>query len=250
MACDEIIMSADAEIGDAGKYETVIEPWVRDAYVEIANRRKTVPADLALGMLDPAVEVLLVETDVSRQFVLRSRLDQLRKEKSFHISKVIKPAGKPGIFTGQSGRELGFVSYLAADRAAVANIWKLPRESIADDPSLDGQWRPVRLYIKGPITPQSMDQAQAMLQSQIRDRDVNFICVWIDSAGGSPAYSLNLANFLASQDSSKRRTVAYIPGEARGDAAFIALACDHIVMHPQAILSGSAPLRSRETTSA
>ena len=168
MACDEIIMSADAEIGDAGKYETVIEPWVRDAYVEIANRRKTVPADLALGMLDPAVEVLLVETDVSRQFVLRSRLDELRKEKSFQISKVVKPAGKPGIFSGwQTGRRRAgaFVSYLAADRAAVANIWKLPRESISDDPSkarTASGGHDVGCYIKGQsITPHLTDQVQS-----------------------------------------------------------------------------------------
>ena len=67
---------------------------------------------------------------------------------------------------------------------------------------------------------------------------MNFICVWIDSPGGSPADSLNLANYLAGLDSNKRRTVAYIPNEARGDAAFVAFACDQIVMLPTAILGG------------
>lgn len=239
MSCDEIIMSDEAEIGDAARYETVIEPWVRDAYVEIANRRKTIPADLALGMLDPAVEVMLVETDASREFVLKSRVGQLHKEKSFNRGKTVKPAGRPGVFSGRVGRELGFVSALAADRQAVARIWKLPREVLADDPAPEGNWRAVRLYVKGPISSKLTDQVQKLIANEIRDRDVNFLCIWIDSPGGSPADSLNLANFLASQDSSKRRTVAYIPGEARGDAAFIALACDHIVMHPTATLGGN-----------
>jgi len=239
MACDEIIMREDAEIGEAGKYEVAIEPWVRDAYVEIANRRKTIPADLALGMLDPAVEVLLVETDTSRELVLASRLAELRKQKSFETSKVIKPAGQPGNFTGQQGRELGFVSYLAADREAVAKIWKLPRETIVDDPGLAGDWRPVRVDVKGPIDEKQVERLQKTIEVQIREHDANFLCLWIDSAGGSPADSLNLANFLAGQDSSKRRTVAYIPREARGDAAFVALACDQIIMHAGATLGGS-----------
>jgi membrane-bound serine protease (ClpP class) len=248
MACDEIIMRDDAEIGEAGKFEQVIEPSMRNAYVEIANRRKTIPADLALGMLDPALEVLVVETDVSRELVLSDRLPELRKNKSFQASKVIKPAGKPGLFSGRQGRELGFVSYLAADRADVAKIWKLPREAVADDPSIDGQWRPVRVYLKGPVRPKMMDQLQSMIQNQIRDHDANLICLWIDSPGGSPTDSLNFANYLASLDPSKRRTVAYIQREARGDAALVALACDHVVMHAGAELggSGAAPITDED----
>ena len=35
------------------------------------------------------------------------------------------------------------------------------------------------------------------------------------------------------------RTVAYVPAEARADAALIALACDQLVMNHDAILGGS-----------
>ncbi|HEX3872233.1 MAG TPA: hypothetical protein VHV77_17430 [Pirellulales bacterium] len=239
MACDEIIMSEDAEIGDAGKNEATITAPMRNAYVEIANRRKTIPADLAVGMLDSTVEVDEVETDVSREFVLSTRLDELRKEKSFESSKVVKPAGQPGLFTGRRARELGFVSYLAADRSDIAKIWKLPREALQDDPSLEGEWRAARFYVKGPITAESAARLQQLLRTQLKDEPINFICLWIDSPGGAPTESMNLANFIASLDSTQQRTVAYIPGAARGDAAFIALACDQIVMHPGATLGGA-----------
>ncbi len=49
MACDEIVMSPEAEIGKAGEFETVIEPSVRSAYVEIASRRMSIPSDVAPG---------------------------------------------------------------------------------------------------------------------------------------------------------------------------------------------------------
>ncbi len=104
---------------------------------------------------------------------------------------------------------------------------------------LDGQLRPVRVAVKGPISKALAEQLQNLINGQIRSNEVNLICLWIDSPGGSPDDSINLANFLEGLDSSERRTVAYIPNEARGDAAFIALACDHIVMHPGAILGGS-----------
>ena len=79
-----------------------------------------------------------------------------------------------------------------------------------------------------------------MIEGQIRDRDVNFVCLWIDSPGGSVTDAMRLADFLAFQlDPSKVRTVAYVPHEARSDAAIVALACDQLVMHPRAVLGGS-----------
>lgn len=239
MACDEIILGENAEIGNAGITEKSIKPSMRDAYVEIANSRKTIPADVALKMLDPAIELLLVETDVSREFVRGDRLQELKRKKSFGEPKVIIPAGKPGVFSAAKAREYGFASYLARDRQAVANALSLPAKAVDEDFSLDGQLRPVRIAVKGPISKALAEQIQNLVNSQIRSNEVNLICLWIDSPGGSPDDSINLANFLEGLDAAERRTVAYIPNEARGDAAFIALACDHIVMHPGAILGGS-----------
>src|SRR5262249_47292340 len=60
-----------------------------------------------------------------------------------------------------------------------------------------------------------------------------------DSPGGSLVESMNLVNFLADLDRAKVRTVAYVPAEARGDSALIAMACDQLVMNHNAILGGS-----------
>jgi len=238
MACDEIVMSPEAEIGKAGEFERVIEPHMRNSYVGIANRRMNIPSDVALALLDPAAELVMVETDVSREYVLSSRLDELRKKKSFENPKVIKPAGQPGLFSGTMAWELGFVKSLASDRGDVAKALGLPRDAVEEDPSLDGDWRPVRIDIKGPITAKLTEQVQGQIQSQIHEQGANFFCLWIDSAGGSATDSINLANFLASLDPGQQRTVAYIPAQARADAAFIALAADHIVLHPTAVLGG------------
>ncbi|HVX15413.1 MAG TPA: NfeD family protein [Pirellulales bacterium] len=239
LACDEIIMGEEAQLGDAGKSESVINASERSAYAEIANSRRTVPADVALKMLDPSVDLRLVETDVSREFVRADRLPELRKEKSIAKEVPLIPAGKPGLFNGERARELGFVSYLANDRQAVAKALGLPASAVEEDLALGGAVRPVLIAVKGPISAALTDQIQNVVQTQIHDHDVNLLCFRIESPGGSPNDSINLANYLNGINAAERRTVAYIPTEARGDAAYIALACDQIVMRPQAVLGGS-----------
>ncbi|MEM9186820.1 MAG: NfeD family protein, partial [Planctomycetota bacterium] len=73
---------------------------------------------------------------------------------------------------------------------------------------------------------------------EIKKRGVNWIGLRIDSGGGDMESCLRLADSLASLDSREVRTVAYVPGEAAGGAAVVALACDQLIMHEGAYLGG------------
>ncbi|MCX7427568.1 MAG: hypothetical protein NTW96_18305 [Planctomycetia bacterium] len=238
LACDEIIMAPDASIGSAGIDEKTIADVMLAGYREIANRRRTVPVELALGMLDPSREVLEVETDVSREFVTPEGLAELRQRRTIAGQKVVIPKGEPGQFTGEQARRLGFVSYLATDRRAAARALELPPESLEEDLSLVEKWHAIQVHLKGPLDAEKITQAERLISDAIQQQGVNFICLWIDSPGGSPADSVRLASFLADLSPSKVRTVAYVPSEARSDAAVVALACDQVVMGPDAVLGG------------
>lgn len=242
LACEEIVMAPDAELGAAGVDERAdegIDPAVRSGYREIAERRRTMPPEVALGMLDKDLEVLMVETEVSTEFVLRPQLEKLRSKRAIQSEKVLIPAGELGLFSGRDARKLGFVKYLAADRRALAKAIGVPSASLQEDPSLAGGWRPVRIALKGIITPQAVSRVQKTIADQIASEETNFICLWIDSPGGSLADSVTLANYLAGLDRSKVRTVAYLPEAAHGDAALVAVACDDVVMERDAVLGGS-----------
>ena len=240
IACQEIVMAKDASIGAAGIDEPVITPTLRAAYTEIANRRRTVPAIVALGMLDPALEVLDVETETGSEFVTREGLAQLKKHRATKEPVVVKPAGETGEFKSTEARRLSIARYLAANRRELVLRSELPPAVVENDPSLEGGWRAVRVDLRGPLRADAVRQVQNLIEEQIRERDVNFVCLWIDSPGGSVADTMDLANFLAfGLDPSKVRTVAYVPVQARSDAAIVALACDQLVMHPRAVLGGS-----------
>ncbi len=237
LACEEIVMAPDAEMGDAGCDETVLSPFVRSGYKEIAEARRTIPANVALAMLDRDLKVYKVVTEVGTEYALEDDFAKIKERHVIQSQEELKP--RPFLFDGRRGRELGFVSYLADDRADLARSLKLLAQAVQDNPALVGGWRPVQVDLKRAINAKDISIVQRKIEDQIRENDVNLVVLWIDSDGGSYSDSLRLAGYLAGLKSSQVRTVAYIPRSARGDAALIALACNQIVMNPQAKLGGS-----------
>ncbi len=241
LACEEIIMHPDAQLGDAGIDDNTIDPTIRSAYREIANRTRTIPSPVALGMLDRRLETFQVETPGGNRYVLADEIDQLKQETAISSIDTIIPTGEMGKFTGRELRlQYGWVSRLAKDRTELASVLELSGERLLATPSMnDGQWKPIQIKIAGAIDASTRLRVQRGIEDFRNMQDVNFICLWLDSPGGSPADSLSLAHYLADLADSQIRTVAYIPVEARADAALIAFACDETVMHKNALMGGS-----------
>jgi membrane-bound ClpP family serine protease len=241
MACDEIVMAPDAEIAVAGADEDTITPTIRFTYKDIASRKRRIPDAAAMALVDPALELLRVETEYSTEYVTRDQLAEL-KEKKHAIDgaeEILIRAGEPGRFTGREARRHGFVSYLGENLRDVARAMNIRPESIREDPSLGANWVAARVNLVGPISGEAVNRAQRMIEDAIRQRGVNFICLWLDTEGGAPEESARLAVFLATVlDAAEVRTVAYVPKTAGADAALIALACDELVMAPRAVLGG------------
>ena len=244
LACEEIVMNPEAEIGEAGidEKEREIEPGVIRFYEQIAAARRTVPEAIALGMLDRRQEVLKVETDQGIEFVVKDDLEKLKREHAIVSEETLVARGSLGSFTGREGREFGFVKLLAANRDALARGLALPLQAVMEDQALVGDWRPVMINLDGPITPRMVRQIQTLIGREIDEHGVNWIGLRIDSTGGDLEDSLRLAGTLAELDANEVRTIAYVPMEATGGAAMVALSCDQLVMQPDAQLGGSGSL--------
>jgi membrane-bound ClpP family serine protease len=242
MACDDIAMPGDAQFGPVGPQPEPIGETERSEYTKIAGGRRTrIPAEVALWLLDPSRKVLKVETlKEGRQYVTREELERLRDRLTITSEEELRAlVDQPGQLSGDEARELEFVSYKPDTRQDVAKWLKLPPEAMVEDLSLVQQWQAVQVSLQGEIQSGMVTQTIRLIEDQTRLGEKNFVCVWIDSEGGSLTESLRLADFLANGlDPGKIRTVAYVPKQARADAALIALACDQVVMHPQAELGG------------
>jgi membrane-bound serine protease (ClpP class) len=247
LACEEIVMAADAVLGPANADEPAVDDAIRAAYVQIATRRRTVPPAVAVALIDPAATVTRVSTDDGEQFVAAGDVEAIRQKSAVLDVEELTPV--PLALTGRRARELGFVRMLARTPAELARSLGVDERVLAIDPSLDGGWKAAQVVLAGPITADSVARARQQIERAIAD-GANFLCLRVDSAGGSPEQSLVLANRLAALDPARVRTVAYVPRQARGDAALVALACDQLVMHPDAVLGGEgdAAIGGRQAT--
>jgi membrane-bound serine protease (ClpP class) len=238
MACDEIMMPADAELGpvEAG----AIGPAEPEVYKRIAQSRRTVPVEIALWLLNPSREVWRVETLSGREFVSPSELKDLNQDEfvkpAEKLSELIE--GPPGRLTGKEARRFDCVSNMPSRPDDVAEQLGLPADVMVEDPSMTGNWRPMGVTLEGPITAARIAEAQKLIEEGTAG-GANFVCLLIDSGGGSLINSVELAKTLSSLDPNEVRTVAYVPVKARSDAALIALACNQLIMGPQARLGGS-----------
>jgi membrane-bound ClpP family serine protease len=234
LACEEIVMPADASLGPANAREPLIDDAMRAAYREIAARRKTVPPAIALALLDPAARVVRVSTDDGEQFAEAAELPAVRARAAVLDTEALEPV--PLVLSGRRARELGIVRLLGGTAEEVARGLGLAGAALAADAAA-GEWKPAIVAMNGPVTADAVARTRTRIAQAIA-AGATLVCLRIDSPGGAPEQSLVLATWLAELDQARVRTVAYVPRQARADAALIALACEDLVMHPEATLGG------------
>ena len=201
LACEQIIAHPDAELGRAGLAEDALDPTVRSGYVEIAERRRTIPKAVVLGMLDPQLAVSRVQTQDGVRFVLSDELDELQKQSAVRSVEQVIPAGQLGNFTGTELRlKYGLASHLVRDRLQLASALQLPAGGVEEDPTLGVGRRAVRVDLTGPIKPDTVNWVERGIREKVEQEQVNFVCLVIDSPGGSPEDSMRLAAYLSSLD--------------------------------------------------
>lgn len=235
LACEEIVIAPDATIGPANVADPLVDAATRAAYAEVAGRRKTAPEALALALVDPAARPVRVSTDDGEQVVDAAELPALRGRAAVLDEEPLGPV--PLGLVGRKARELGLARMLARTPAELARGLGLADSALVDDPALDGGWRGMEVVLSGALSADLVSRTKKRIADAVA-AGKNFVCLRIDSPGGDPEQALVLAAFLAGLDASQVRTVAWVPREARGDAALVATACDELVMAPGAVLGG------------
>lgn len=242
LACDEIAIAPEAELGEAGIDEAPdrpVEPGIVSIYQQIATTGGAVPAAVAASLVDARLEVMRVETEDRIQYVPRDEVAAIGATRTLVKQDQLTPAGSMALFTGRQARELGFARYLATNVDVLARSLQVPVRSLEEDQSLLADWRPVVIDLAGPITSRAARRVSTLIGSEIDSAGVNWIGLRIDSPGGDLESCVQLAQALAELARQEVQTVAYVPAEATGVAALVALSCDRLVMQPGAHVGGS-----------
>ncbi|MCA9039772.1 MAG: hypothetical protein KDA65_05420 [Planctomycetaceae bacterium] len=253
LACKEIIMHPDAELGDLGRGRALDQDEQRSLLSLIQKRlNPKVNEALLKGFMDPQVAVLKVNIEqgnngVTSKVVTTTELKQLQNS-GVTISDIetIKEAGTPGILTGTHARALDvLVSKIARERSDLVSIFNLPPEALRESLSVGGEQQAIRLKLNDVIEPVIGNYLFRQIDRAVK-QGKNIIIIEIDSPGGYLKTSIDLADKLASLDSDKVLTVAYVPKQAISGAAIVALGCDQIYMHPSALIGDAGPIEMRQ----
>lgn len=267
LSAGELIVGDSVDFGNAGIDEKRITPAMRQAYLDVGRR---FPEQIVLKMLDPALELWEAETTEGILWTDQQGIQKYREAGTLvqEPEKPLIPAGTPGLFSATQARQpLGIVDYLTNSREGEISLAQglgIKPDQISFAKPYSDTGRAVRIDLNGPITTAKVNEVERQIRKATEESTsflaaatgqttegeppADFICLWIDSSGGSLADSLNLANFLAHDlDPMKVRTVAYVPHFARSDAAIIALACQEVVVGPGAIFGGSGEKVFSET---
>jgi len=240
LACEKIVMAKDAELGAAGINEkSPIENAIRSAYTEYPARHRTVPPAIALGLLDKDLAVFRVTPveNTGVRYETAADLAKLRDQGAVSKEETFFQPGDPHLLSGAKMRECLFATHLAGSRHELAVALQLPQAALQQDVTPEEGWKPLRIDVTGPIHKQAVNWIVSSLEEHKRKRDFNLLVLHLDTGGGDLSESNRLAEHLVSVGEAIH-TVAFVNREALSDAALVALACNELVMHPQATLGG------------
>ncbi|WP_425618258.1 NfeD family protein [Anatilimnocola sp. NA78] len=237
LACEQIVMAKEAELGAAGVDEKLLDETMRGAYREFAQRRRTLPAAIALGMLDSELEVFKVSTNDGIRYEASEALAGLRAQGVVTKEETVFRAGETHTLSGNEMRFHGFATHLVEDKSTLAAALQLPPTALRALAVPEEGWRPIRVDIDGPVTNQKVSWVKRVVEDHRQKNDFNLLCLFITSGGGNITESMELASFLAELDKDVR-TVAFVPRQALADAGLIAWACDDLIIGDNVTIGG------------
>jgi len=252
LACREIVLHPDAELGDIGRGQPV-DPVDASFVLDLVDKRHNPKVNSAIvrSMLDPQVSLLRARIgegpNAALRFVTAEELKQLRTTTTEPIStEPVKEAGVPGLYSGSKARRLDMlVSGVAETRQDLASIYNLPSSALRPDATAGKAPKVAYIKIDGIIEP-IIEQFVIRQVDRAVASGANLIIFEIDSPGGLLLSSEQLAFHIAELDPKKVRTVAYIPEQALSGAALISLGCDEIYLDPDARIGDAAPIETRD----
>ena len=241
LACHDIVMAPDAELGDFGRGQDLADDE-QNFILSVVDRRRNgrVSRGVARAMMTPAASLMRVTVEdgagqSEQRFLTESELRILQGQNVvISNSERIKEAGSPGLFNASDAQQAGFlVTGVKNSRRDVIALYGLPMEAMRDQVTSDAPVKAQVIEVHDMIEPILGEFVMREMRKAI-SKGANLLIFDIDSPGGFLHVSEELALAISDLDPGKVTTVAWIRRDAISGAAVTALGCDHIVMHPEA----------------
>tara|TARA_R110002073_G_scaffold8761_9_gene46920 strand:+ start:1313 stop:3688 length:2376 start_codon:yes stop_codon:yes gene_type:complete len=239
LASDLLIVSTSGVIANATKNETSSDETIEVSYRSIAARRGLFPPEVVTALTDPGIALARVtKVDGSEVFAAGEALNQLRASGEITSETIWSTAESPLRIDANQLRTARIASGIVNRDDQAAELLDLAAINPLDAKQTLGDPVGVLMEMVGSINSGRSRRWQSNLTATLESGEINTWVVSIDSPGGSLSQSATLAAWFAQPDPPLQTVAGYVQGEARGDAALIAIACRPLYMNPNAKLGG------------
>ena len=239
IASEALVTTQNAVLGNASADEESPDPTIRLTYESIAERRGLFPKPMVAALVDPGLELAeITRLGGEQEFVTTSKLAELRKEGKILSENVISPAGTPLQLDARTLRRARISAGLVNSFEQASEVLDLAELKPLQQAGVLGAANGVLLEITGSIVPGRVQRWQSNLNATLTSDEINTWLISIDSTGGDLNGSMTLAGWFSKPEPPLRTVAGFINGEARGDAAVLALACKPLLMGPDATIGG------------
>ena len=237
LAANQLALAPGTSIGDAGIDEERIDDWLSGIYLGLSAERGRLPPPMVASMLDSSLGLArVVKNDEPPLFVGMAELEDI-EAKGSTVTNVLAQIGQRAILPAEKLQAFSLINLVPKTKKDLERELGVAQGALKYRMSDTRQWKAVQLEL-----PYSVDEKAErwFIRSLLRSRadEVNLVVVTIDESVGEAAGCLAIAQQLAELRKQDVQTVAFVRGDARGAVGIIALACDHLIMSPEATLGG------------
>jgi membrane-bound serine protease (ClpP class) len=240
LASDVLVMGPQGAIGDASAGESSMDETIALSYQAIAERRAVFPPAVVTALVDPGAELAMVDNVAGGQMLVAGdELRELRDAGDVLREEVWSPAGVPLRLDANRLRSARIAAQVIGAMEPLSELLGLASLEPLSVREVEGEVAGVLLEVIGSISSNRSRRWQSNLAATLESGETNTWLVAIDSHGGSLSDSATLAGWFAPPTPPLRTVAGVIRGEARGDAALLAMACKPLLMTPGSTLGGA-----------
>jgi membrane-bound ClpP family serine protease len=246
IACEDLVMSSSAQLGEVWSKDKPVTKNQTDKYLELAGIARSGPV---LKMIDKDVKLVKAKWKDVDAFVDLRKVDGPNADPAFAEVRVTNktpiPRG-PGVelYNVEDARKFGLCKLQAESRAEVLEWYQIVESTIGTGIG-DQAVRSVRVLVQGPINTALREKVRRQIEASKSRKENTFFFIIETTGGGDPSAARSLADdivALGKDQDYRAQTIAFVPDRAPDLAIFLAFACQEIVMYKGPAPEGEAVL--------
>jgi membrane-bound serine protease (ClpP class) len=234
IACEELVMSSDAKIGEVWSKDRPLDLDEQQYYLKTAGTMRAGPV---AKMFDKDVKLVMAQFKGSAVYVdlrkLEAKDPQLADVQAANLTPIPMAPGVE-LYGVEKAISLKLCARQCNTPEEVQEAYGLSSASIKADPLRGKAMKPVRVMIEGTIDVALKEKVERQVKTAKSRNENTFFFVIETTGNGDPSAARSLADYilqLGKEPDYPARTIAFIPGKAPDLAIFLAFACQEIVMY-------------------